>query len=197
MSKEEQRVVVKFLIKLGDGGGNILKKLRMVYGDGTLKVTAVYKWVARYKEGWESLEDHPCSGRPVLTHNDENMKRVDELLATNRQISNRHIAETLEINKGGSSYAKTVFASRTEVINCRTKTMSAWCRHCLFEQCAADPNFLNRVITGDESWFFKYDPSNQHANKVYVKEGELNQLTPLRSCSNNKSMLILFFNDTG
>ncbi len=95
MSKEEQRVIMKFLVKLGDGSGNIFKKLHMVYRDGALKVTAVYKWVARYKEGWESLEDDPRLGRPILTHNDENVKSVDELLTTNRRISNHYIAETL------------------------------------------------------------------------------------------------------
>ncbi len=62
-----------------------------------------------------------------------------------------------------------------------------------FEQCVANPDFLDRVITGDESWFFKYDPSDQQANKVYVKEGELNLETPRQSRSNIKSMLILFF----
>ncbi len=31
-------VIMKFLVKLGDGVGNILKKLHTVYGDGALKV---------------------------------------------------------------------------------------------------------------------------------------------------------------
>ncbi len=51
MSKEEQCVVIKFVVKLGDGGGDILTKLYTVYGDGALKAMAVYKWVHRYKEG--------------------------------------------------------------------------------------------------------------------------------------------------
>ncbi len=38
---------MKFLVKLGDGGGHILKKLRTAYGDGALFATVVYKWVAR------------------------------------------------------------------------------------------------------------------------------------------------------
>ncbi len=42
---------MKFLLKLGDGGGDILKKLRMIYRDGALKAMVVYKRVARYKEG--------------------------------------------------------------------------------------------------------------------------------------------------
>ncbi len=74
---------MRFLIKLGDGGGDILKKLNTVYEDGALKLTVVYKWVARYKEGRESLEDDSRSGRPVSTHNAENVKHVDELFPTN------------------------------------------------------------------------------------------------------------------
>ncbi len=51
MSKEEECVIMKIFIKLGNGGGDILKKVRMFYGDRALKVMMVYKWVARYKEG--------------------------------------------------------------------------------------------------------------------------------------------------
>ncbi len=65
-----------------------------------------------------------------------------------------------------------------------------------FEQCVADHNFLDEVITGDES-FFKQGPSDQQANKTYVKEGESNLKTPCRSRSNIKSMLILFFDRCG
>ncbi len=68
---------MKFLVKLGDGSGDILKKLHMVCGNEALKVTAIYKRVARYKEGRESLEDDPHLGRSVLTHNDENVMHVD------------------------------------------------------------------------------------------------------------------------
>ncbi len=34
---------MKFLVRLGDGSGEVLKKLRTVYGNGTLKAMAVYK----------------------------------------------------------------------------------------------------------------------------------------------------------
>ncbi len=53
---------------------------------------------------------------------------------------------------------------------CRLDVTTDW-----FEQCVADPNFLDRVITGDELWFFAYNPSDQ---KVYVKEREPNLKTP-------------------
>ncbi len=63
-----------------------------------------------------------------------------------------------------------------------------------FEQCVTDPNFWT-VITGDESWFFEYNPSDQQANKVYMKEGEPKLKTPHRFCLNIKSMLIFFLID--
>ncbi len=84
MSKEEQRIIMMFLVKLGDSSSDILKKLCTVCGDAALKATVVYKRVARYKEGRESLEDGLHLVRPVLTHNNENVKHIDELLTTNR-----------------------------------------------------------------------------------------------------------------
>ncbi len=66
-----------------------------------------------------------------------------------------------------------------------------------FEQCVADPNFLDRVITGDESQFFENDPLNQQTNKSYVKEGKPNLKTLYRSRSNIKIMFVLFFDRCG
>ncbi len=46
------------------------------------------------------------------------------------------------------------------------------------QQCVTDPNFLDRVITANESWFFEYNPLDQQANKAYVKEGKPSLKTP-------------------
>ncbi len=48
--------------------GDILKKLRKVYGDGALEATVVNKWIACYKKGRELLEDGPHAGKPALTN---------------------------------------------------------------------------------------------------------------------------------
>ncbi len=96
MSEEEQRM--KFSIKLEDGSGDLLKKLHMVYGNGALKATSVYKWAARYKEGQKLLEVNPYSGTHLSTYNNESVKHIDKLLATNQRISNRYMTETLGIN---------------------------------------------------------------------------------------------------
>jgi hypothetical protein len=41
----QQRASITFLVKLGKSGNEIREKLVQVYGDNTMKITAVYKWV--------------------------------------------------------------------------------------------------------------------------------------------------------
>jgi hypothetical protein len=53
----EQRSNSKFLIKLGKNGQEILQMLEMVYGESAMKRRTVYKWVDRFKEAKESIND--------------------------------------------------------------------------------------------------------------------------------------------
>jgi transposase len=54
----EQRTNIKFLMKLGKSGWEILEMLETVYGESGMKRGTVYKWVDRFKEGWESVDDN-------------------------------------------------------------------------------------------------------------------------------------------
>jgi hypothetical protein len=56
---------IKFLVKLGKNGSEIREMLVQVYGDNAMKKTAVYKRVARFSEGSESVIVKERSGRPA------------------------------------------------------------------------------------------------------------------------------------
>ena len=60
----EQRTNIKFLVKLGKNSQKILQILEMVYGESAMKRRTVYKWVNRFKEGRESVDDE----RGALQH---------------------------------------------------------------------------------------------------------------------------------
>ena len=49
----EQRLSIKFLVKLGKNSQKIHEMLRAVYGDNALKKTALFKWIKRFSEGHE------------------------------------------------------------------------------------------------------------------------------------------------
>jgi transposase len=79
----EQRTNIKFLIKLGKNSQEILQMLEMVYGESAMKCRTVYKWVDRFKEGRESVDDARV-GRPSTSRVDENIQRVYDLVKADR-----------------------------------------------------------------------------------------------------------------
>ncbi len=64
LKKIEQLLNVKFLIKFGKNGAKINEMLSMVYSEDTLKPATVYKWVKRFQEGCENIDDDVYCGYP-------------------------------------------------------------------------------------------------------------------------------------
>jgi hypothetical protein len=54
----KQRTNIKFLVKLSKRRQEILEMLETVYGESAMKRRTVYKWVDRFKEGWESIDNN-------------------------------------------------------------------------------------------------------------------------------------------
>jgi hypothetical protein len=61
----------------------------------------------------------------------------------------------------------------------------------------ADKNFLNKIITGDETWCFAYDPETKRRISEWVGEtfAQLKKLEFQRS--RIKTMLIILFDSQG
>ena len=61
----EQRVYCKIRAQLVFPPTEIHADLQKVYGNGALKYATVCKWVRRFSDGRESIENDPRVGRPV------------------------------------------------------------------------------------------------------------------------------------
>jgi len=75
----EQRTNIKFLVRLGKSGNEIVEILVHVYGDNAMKKTAVNKWVKRFSEGRECVTDEERSGRPATSRTEENIAKFVKL----------------------------------------------------------------------------------------------------------------------
>lgn len=53
----EQRINIKFLVKLGKSGWKILEMLETMYEKSVMKRRTIYKWVDRFRERRESVDD--------------------------------------------------------------------------------------------------------------------------------------------
>jgi hypothetical protein len=81
----EQRTNITFLVKLGKSRREILEMLETVYGESAMKRRSVYKWVNRFKEGRESVDDNAREGRPSTSRVSENIQRVHDLVVSDRR----------------------------------------------------------------------------------------------------------------
>ena len=70
-----------------------------VYGDNTMKKTAVNKWVKRFSEGRESVTDEERSGRPATIRTEENIANVRQIGRENRRLTVRSIAEQVNTDR--------------------------------------------------------------------------------------------------
>ena len=95
----EQRVNIKFLIKLGKSATETYNLLTEVYGDQCLSRTQVFEWFKKFKEGREYVGDDPKSGRPSTAKTQENVEKVARIFRGDRQLSIRAISELTNINK--------------------------------------------------------------------------------------------------
>ena len=94
----EQRIDLKFLVRLGKTPTEALKLLQEVYGDDTMSRTRLFDWHRRFKEGREEVEDDYRSGRPSTSRTDENVERVRQKVLSDRRLTVRMKADELGMN---------------------------------------------------------------------------------------------------
>ncbi|GFV23930.1 FLJ37770-like protein [Trichonephila clavipes] len=125
---------------------------------------------------WEvaqGVQEGPGGGHrrtPLWTpNNSQNVDRVREVLRTDRLLSIQQIADTLHM----STFA--VHGIKTEDLQMRKvcaklvpkvltqdqKELRVLPCQELLDLIKNEPDFLNSVVTGDESWMFEYDPESK------------------------------------
>ena len=94
----EQRIYLKFLVRLGKTPTEALKLLQEVYGDDMMSRPRLFEWHRRFKQGREEVEDDHRSGRPSTSRTNENVERVRQKVHSNCRLIVRMIADELGMN---------------------------------------------------------------------------------------------------
>jgi len=133
----------------------------------------IYCWHKVFREGREDAEDedHPGlhPGRPPSANDDKNVKNLRDMLNTDRRMSVRMLAEKCNVPRStvhrivteNLGMRKICAKIVPKVLSDEQKACRAWISPVLLEQCESDPNFLNNVVTGDESLVIEYDPESK------------------------------------
>ncbi|KAJ8934268.1 hypothetical protein NQ318_020919 [Aromia moschata] len=95
----EQRIAIKFCVKLENSAAETIPMLKKAFGVDCLSDRQIFRWHKAFAEGRKDVNDENRAGRPSTSSSDGNVKRVRDLLNTDRRPSVRLISETLDITK--------------------------------------------------------------------------------------------------
>uniref|UniRef100_A0A8C4X9K6 Protein GVQW3-like n=1 Tax=Erpetoichthys calabaricus TaxID=27687 RepID=A0A8C4X9K6_ERPCA len=205
MSQFEQRVNIRFMCKLGKSASETLAALQQVYSANALKKTAVYDWFSQFKNGQETLENNPRSGRPPTSRNEEMIKQVRRLVRADRKITIAELEQEVGISRGS------IHAILTENLEMRRVCAKFVLRLLttdqmefrmfvagdLFQKSSQDSTFLEKIVTGDESWVYAYDPETKMRSSKWHTKSSPEPKKSRYVRSKTKVMLISFFNIDG
>ena len=95
----EQRINLKFLVKLRKNPTESFKLLKEVYGKEVMSRPRVFKWHKRFKSGRKEMKNDPKSQQSSTTKMDENIMRVKQLVQSDHRLMVRMIADELGLNR--------------------------------------------------------------------------------------------------
>ena len=136
------------------------------YGNAALNQSNIFSWYSQFQEGRELVEDDERGGRTKLTSTEVNIAAVADLVKTHHRITSRMIAESLNIPKTvilqilKEDLGKRKLCARFVPSSLTPEQREDRVTSCqdIITTADADKKFFNKIITGDESWCFAYDP---------------------------------------
>ena len=178
--------------------------MQKVYGNGALKYATVCKWVRRFNDGRESIENDPQVGRPFSVLTEKNNATVKTLIKEDARYTEQEIEELSSIH---SSSVLKILHERLGL----PKICARWVPHLLtdeqkqsrirlasqviekYDKC--DPHRLEEIVTGDETLIYHFQPNSKAKNKVWFSiEG--NRPVIARRCKTSNRMLYAIFFDS-
>ena len=138
------------------------------------------------------MEDDHRNGRPSTSRTDENVERVRQKVRSDRRLTVRMITDKLGMN------SKSVWKIITEdlgmrkictkmvprLLNKEQKERRVQVYQDILEQLETESNLLKRIVTGNESWIFEYDPLTKRQSLEW--KSELSPRPKTARCSSPK-----------
>ena len=175
------------------------------YGQCTMSQRKVFEWVKRFKLCRTHVTGEDRSSRPSTSRTQDHIDKADAMIREDRWIMVSEVAAHLDISYG-STYAilhddlgyRKVCArwvpKELTVVHKRQRVevVTQFARR--YEE---DPSFLERIVTGDETWVHHYDPESKRQSMEWRHSSFPTQKKFKRQPSAKKVTLTLFWDMHG
>ncbi|UYV63490.1 hypothetical protein LAZ67_2004246 [Cordylochernes scorpioides] len=149
--KLKQRICIEFCGKLQISATETFEMPNKEFPNDPPKRTTVFERHSRFKTGRISIEDDPRQGRPKFQRTDENLEHDTGISKT---TIGRIVTKDLKIKKAPAKFIPRFFTNEQKL--CRLAT----CENML-EMTRTGPEWKDKIITGDETWVYDYDPETK------------------------------------
>ncbi len=202
-SKKDQHAQIKFCVECGFSREDVVRRIQQVHGQNALSVWSIRHWFSAFENGRNQVDDLLRPGQ-LLWRNPAKIQHVNQIIQQDKRQTIRQIAQRANLSIG--STFRTV---RKDLA--LKKKCAHWIPHHLTDAqkqrrvdharaalCTLGRNgAVNRVICGDESWFYVWDPSSRRENCQWLASNAPTPAVPMREQSTQKVMLIIFFDHFG
>lgn len=166
----------------------------------------VYNWYNEFKRDRRSLEDETRPGRPVSAVTPENISAVEQMIREDPRITVREMQDVLSI---GSSAVETILHKHLmvhkrcarwvphELSDEQKKGRVKWCQTMLEKFDGGQSKSTWKVLSGDETWVYQFDPETKQQSSVWVFPGDAPPIKFKRTRSTGKQMVASFIARSG
>ncbi len=200
----QQRVSIQFMLTLGLAAQNIIARICDSFGPVAYSASTIHCWIKKFREGRTSVATEKPTRRPMkLT--EAKVGEIRALIEENGNISLRELSRRTGL---GIATVHKCVRKQLEL----KKHPARWIPHFLTDQqklnrvdaCRENlrimrrtPGALRRIVSGDESWMFAYDPASKRSTATWLRTNEPRPQKPRLERSIQKVMLVIFFDATG
>lgn len=194
----EKRSVLHYCFLRQMKAPQIKAEMTIAYKEEAPALSTINKWLKRFQENEESLNDKPRAGRPI---NYETNDAILGILQEQPFASARYIAHMLKINKSTVTY-KLINQLHYQKLNCKwvphelspeNKKKRVQMSQGILEILEKSPNNFINVLSGDEIWIFweNYNLSQ------WLPQGSKRPIVPKQTINSKKTMFSIFFSLRG
>lgn len=206
ISREGFRWIIFHNFRRGLSQQECVDELSSLYGDKAPSKTTVYRWYSEVNRGRSSVADEFREGRPKSVVVPQNIDAVRELIMQDRHVTYCEIEASLHISSTSihsilhEHLVVKKICSRWIPHNlsiAQKKARVKWCKEMMKKFNRGASKDVYKIVTGDESWIYAYEPETKQQSTVWVFQDELNPTKVVRGRSTAKQMVACFFGRMG
>ncbi len=202
----EQRACIKMCVRAGDTFQETFRRLTASWGDHTLSITQVRFWFRRFQDDKDSsTKDKQHTGWPRSRRTTVKKRAVEGVVNQDRRQTVHQIAGQTGLSvttafcilKTELNFKKIAPKFMPKVLTDAQKQKRFDLANAHLVRINRNPGILTQIVATDKSWVYTFDPRTKQADMQWTLAHEPRPRKALRSCSQKKTLLILFFDSHG